>query len=308
MRLVVPLWSLAAASGLFVVAALVLLRLIREEEALAARLRWVRSGGRQFQPAAAASEHGPLVRLVEKVGGALTRSRLLPAKTLAELETVLSQAGMKNANRLALFVGAKAGLLLGIPLLLLLVLPGSLSTLTYDGLLAAGAGIGLLAPDYWIKRRRKSYLAALERGLADALDMMVICSEAGLGLEPAIERVGQEIAHAHTTVAEEFGITAGELRVLSDRRQALLNLGARTGIDSLKRLGATLVQTLQYGTPLAVALRTLSAELRAEALSRFEARAARLPVLLTLPMIIFILPCLFIVVGAPAAIQAFGGS
>lgn len=303
MRLPFPLWWIALGAALLVLVALVLLRLLRTEERLTERLQQVRTGGRrQVQPT---SDGGPVLRVLEAIGNALTRSRLLPARTLAELETVLSQAGMKGANRLGVFVGTKAvGLVLG-PLLGFLFLPHLFSPMIHNMMVAGCGVIGLLGPDQWIKRRRKNYLAALERGLADALDMMVICSEAGLGLEPSIERVGIEIAHAHATVSEEFATTAGELRVLSDRRQALLNLGARTGIDSLKRLGATLVQTLQYGTPLAVALRTLSAELRQEALTRFEARAARLPVLLTLPMILFILPCLFLVVGSPAAIQAF---
>lgn len=303
MRLVVPLWALALAAAALVGVALLLLRLLSKEERLTERLQQVRSGGqRQVQ---AGPEHGLLIRILESIGNALTRSRMLPARTLAELETVLAQAGMKSSNRLGVFVGTKAAGLLLSPLLAFLFLPHLFAPMIHNLMVAGFGVVGLLGPDWWIKRRRQNYLAALERGLADALDMMVICSEAGLGLEPSIERVGLEIAHAHATVAEEFATTAGELRVLSDRRQALLNLGARTGIDSLKRLAATLVQTLQYGTPLAIALRTLSAELRGEALTRFEARAARLPVLLTLPMILFILPCLFLVVGAPAAIQAF---
>jgi tight adherence protein C len=133
--------------------------------------------------------------------------------------------------------------------------------------------------------------------------MLVICSEAGLGLEPAITRVAAEIGHAHPAVAEELRLTASELRIVVDRRVALQNMGARTGLESLKRLGATLIQTLQYGTPLSQALRTLSAEMRTEALTKFEERAARLPVLLTLPMILFILPTVFAVVGGPAALK-----
>ncbi|MBV9734914.1 MAG: type II secretion system F family protein [Acidisphaera sp.] len=132
---------------------------------------------------------------------------------------------------------------------------------------------------------------------------MVICSEAGLGLEPAISRVAQEIRTAHRAVAEELAMTANELRVIADSRTALINAGTRTGIENIKRLAATLVQTMQYGTPLSQALRTLSAEMRQETLTRFEEKAARLPVLLTLPMIIFILPCVFMVVGGPAMLQ-----
>jgi tight adherence protein C len=143
----------------------------------------------------------------------------------------------------------------------------------------------------------------VERGLPDALDMLVICTEAGLGLEPAIDRVGREIGHSHVDVAEELLNAAREMRVNADRRAALMHMGSRTGLQSLRRLGVTLVQTLQYGTPLSQALRALSAEMRQEALTRFEARAGRLPALLTVPMIVFILPCVFMIVGGPAIVH-----
>jgi tight adherence protein C len=93
------------------------------------------------------------------------------------------------------------------------------------------------------------------------------------------------------------------MRVNADRRVVLMNMGKRTGLVSLRRLGVTLVQTLQYGTPLSQALRTLSMEMRQESLTRFEARAGRLPVLLTVPMIVFVLPCVFLIVGGPAVVH-----
>jgi tight adherence protein C len=139
--------------------------------------------------------------------------------------------------------------------------------------------------------------------LPDALDMLVICTEAGLGLELAIDRVGRELGAAHPDVAEELLNTAREMRVNADRRSTLMNMAARAGLPSLRRLAVTLVQTLQYGTPLSQALRTLSSEMRQEALTRFEARAGRLPALLTVPMILFILPCVFMVVGGPAVVH-----
>jgi tight adherence protein C len=143
----------------------------------------------------------------------------------------------------------------------------------------------------------------LEAGIADALDMLVICSQAGLGLEPALERVGREISFAHPAVAQELAQTSQDMRVNADRRLALTNLGKRTGLESLRRLSGTLVQTMQYGTPLSDALRALAAEHRQETLNRFETKAGRLSVMLTLPMIAFILPCLFMVVGGPAIVQ-----
>jgi tight adherence protein C len=163
--------------------------------------------------------------------------------------------------------------------------------------------VGLLLPDYAVRTLHKRHLAAVERGLPDALDMLVICTEAGLGLEPAIDRVGREIGYAHPDVAEELVNVAREMRVNADRRAALMNMSKRTGLASLRRLGITLVQTLQFGTPLSHALRTLSAEMRQEALTRFEARAGRLPTLLTVPMIVFILPCVFLIVAGPAVVH-----
>lgn len=132
---------------------------------------------------------------------------------------------------------------------------------------------------------------------------MVICAEAGLGFEPAINRVAAEIRQAHPAISEEFGKTASELRVAADSRMALINMGKRTGLESIKRMTSMLVQTMRYGTPLGDALRVLSAEMRQEMLIRYETRAARLPVLLTIPMILFILPCIFLIVGGPAVVQ-----
>jgi tight adherence protein C len=131
----------------------------------------------------------------------------------------------------------------------------------------------------------------------------VICAQAGLGLGPAIIRVAAEMQNSYREIAAELEKTANELQVMSDSRIAILNLGTRTGLDSLKRLSTTLAQTLQYGTPLSDALRVLSAEMRQEMLTRFEARAARLPVLLTMPTVIFIMPCVFLIAGGPAMIQ-----
>ena len=229
---------------------------------------------------------------------------LLSASTLEELELRLSTAGFRGRNALAAFIGAKLLALVGLPLLCWIVVARTAWSPSIRFAAIAGAGVvGLLLPDYVVRTLHKRHLKAVERGLPDALDMLVICSEAGLGLEPAIERVGREIGHAHQDVAEELLNVAREMRVNADRRVALMNMGTRTGLASLRRLGVTLVQTLQYGTPLSQALRTLSAEMRQEALTRFEARAGRLPALLTVPMIVFILPCVFLIVGGPAIVH-----
>jgi tight adherence protein C len=139
--------------------------------------------------------------------------------------------------------------------------------------------------------------------MPDALDLLVICAEAGLSLDRAIGQVGHVLRSSSPTVAEEFAATAAEMRVSAVRSQALENLARRAGIPSLRSMVAALNQSINFGTPLAESLRVVAAEMRAERLARFEERAARLPVLLTLPLMAFILPSLMIVIGTPLALR-----
>lgn len=243
-------------------------------------------------------------RALAFIGRVLAGSGLLPAATLEQLRGTLEGTILEGGNGLAIFIGAKAlllpsGTLLG-------WLAGGLAGL-HGGfhlmVTAAFCIAGLLAPDQTVRTLRRRYVAAVEAGLADALDMLVICAEAGLGLEAGIGRVALEMGKTRPATARELGITAREFRLVADRRRVLHALAARTGLPALRRLATTLIQATQFGTPLTQALRTLSAELRDEAMTRFEARAARLPVMLTLPMILFILPCVFIIAAGPAILQ-----
>lgn len=289
---------MAAAAG-------VLMRMMQEQARMQLRLQQIRGRGQELDVAAPRGHAGHSVRdAVEAMGLGLARSGLLSAKTVEGLKQTLASAGIRSSNALGLFVGSKLLLLALLPLLAFFLLPyAHLSPFMRNVGLAVSALVGMLGPDWYIGRRHKRYVKAVEAGLPDALDLMVICAEAGLGFEPAISRVSQEIRLAHAAISEELGQTANELRLIADARVVLLNMGGRTGLNSLRRVGATLAQTMQYGTPLSDALRVLSAEMRHEMMVRFEARAARLPVLLTLPMIVCILPCIFLIVGGPAAIQ-----
>jgi tight adherence protein C len=243
-----------------------------------------------------------LAGLLQRLGQALLNSGLLGATTLAQMRQTVSGAGFRGPHALAAFVGTKALLTCGLPIACWPLTVHAPPMLAY--LLLAGAAVaGLVAPDTLLRRIRDRHCAAVERGLADALDLMVICAEAGLALEAAVERVALEMRETNRAIAAEFSTTANELRVLPDRREALLNMGTRTALQPLQRLGGTLAQTLRYGSPLTQALRVLAAELRHETLMRFEARAARLPVILTLPTILFILPCIFLIVGGPAMLR-----
>jgi tight adherence protein C len=303
----IPWLAPVMAGGFAVVLGLALLlwRDMRRSERLSARLLMVRSGGGPVEtdPGAGPS---PLLRIITAIGEAIARSGALSTRTLAELRQTLHVAGFRGEHGLGLFVGTKLLLIVGLPLLVLI----AVWLLHFDvphpvAVAAVLAGVGLLAPDKVVRHLRTRYLRSLEDGMPDALDMMVICGQAGLGLESSIERVGVEIRHAHPVVAEELTRTAHEMQVNVDSRVALLNFGKRTGLESARRLSAMLIQSMQYGTPMALALRTLSAEQRQEMLVKYETKAGRLPVLLTLPMIIFILPCVFLVVAGPAIVDVY---
>jgi tight adherence protein C len=261
---------------------------------------------RALQPEMARIEgrrHNIFVSLLIFIGFFIVRSGLLSFRSLDETRHTLRSAGLRNDVTLGLFIGIKTVSWGGLALLGLGVarIAGFGVAATIGVPMATGI-VGLLLPDLVLKFRRSRFLKRLEAGLAEALDMLVICSDAGLSLDAGLTRVATDIAATHPAVAEEFKITNGELRMTDNASEALLNLGRRTGLDSLKRLGSTLVQTIQYGTPITQALRVLSSELREEQLTRFEERAARMPVLLTVPMILFILPCVFIIVGGPAGL------
>jgi len=280
----------------------VLVRLRRQERL---RLRLL-AARRPNDPAlkGPSQQVGGILGIIGAIGSGVARSGLLSQKTMAELTVTLGASGLRGPAALGVFVGAKLLLLVLLPLLTLVVLQRfHLSPLVRNVSVAGAALVGLLGPDWWVRRRHRQHLDAIQVGLPDALDLMVICAEAGLGFEPAINRVAIEIRQAHPAISDEFGKTARELRVVADSRLALDNMGARTGLESVKRMTSMLSQTMRYGTPLGDALRVLSAEMRHEMLMRFETRAARLPVLMTIPMILFILPCIFLIVGGPAVIQ-----
>ncbi|MDB5690322.1 MAG: type secretion system protein [Sphingomonas bacterium] len=157
------------------------------------------------------------------------------------------------------------------------------------------------APDYFVKNKVDKRSAAIRKGLPDALDLLVICAEAGLTVDAAFHRVAKELGRAYPELGDEFALTAIELGFLTDRRAAFENLAMRIDLEAVRGVVTTMIQTEKYGTPLASALRVLSAEFRNERMMRAEEKAARLPAIMTVPLILFILPVLFIVILGPAA-------
>jgi tight adherence protein C len=303
--------GLVGAVAFMAVATWALVAVGRREARLSARLLGVQRRLGVDQVVVTRTFRGSAVGALASIGQMLARSGVLSARTMAELEQTLLAAGFRGSNAIAVFVGAKLSLFFGGTALSIvavwvlgvavLVLGVAQPFASFAPVLAAI--LGLLLPDIIARRLRRRYITQLEAGLSDALDLLVICGEAGLPLEGSIERVAHEIQAANRAVATEFSLCASELRILSDRRLALLNMADRTGLEPIRRMATSLVQSLQYGTPLTQVLRGLAAELRQEQLVKFEGKAAKLPVLLTVPMIVFILPTLFLVVGGPAMLM-----
>jgi tight adherence protein C len=165
------------------------------------------------------------------------------------------------------------------------------------------AMLGFFAPGVFIRNLITKRQKQLQLGLPDALDLLVICAEAGLSLDASLTRVSRELEPTWPEISEEFGITAAELTFLPERRQAFENLNGRTNLATIRGVVNTLLQTAKFGTPLAQSLRVLAAEYREARITRAEEKAARLPAMLTVPMILFILPTLFIVLLGPAALN-----
>ena len=173
--------------------------------------------------------------------------------------------------------------------------------------IAAGLGsLGYYAPAIFIRNRITKRQLAIRRSWPDALDLLLITVESGMGIEAAFRKVGEEIAVQSPEIAEEILLTTAELSYLQDRRQAFQNLGLRTGVDGVRPVVPSQIQAEKYGTPVGQALRVMAQENRDMRMADAEKRAAALPPKLTVPMILFFLPVLFAVIVTPAAIQIAG--
>ncbi len=166
---------------------------------------------------------------------------------------------------------------------------------------AAMLVLGYKGADIYLSNLISKRSDAVRKGLPDALDLLVICAEAGLTVDTSFNRVAKELGRAYPELGDEFALTAIELGFLSERRMAFENLAYRVNLDAVRGVVTTMIQTEKYGTPLASALRVLSAEFRNDRMMRAEEKAARLPAIMTIPLILFILPTLFIVILGPAA-------
>lgn len=247
---------------------------------------------------------GVLLGAMGRVGEALRGTILFSRRDAATIERAAQSAGLDARRAGAAVIGTKALLLMLCPVLAYVC--ASMLGFGLRGQLVsvlAAALLGSMAPNWLLASVQRSYASGLRKGLPDAMDLMVVCTEAGLGLESALERVSVELRPSAPGVAMEFGLLVQDLRLTVDRRAALQKFGDRSAVEGFRRLSATLSQTLKYGTPLGQALRVLAAEMRQARLIRIEEKAARLPALLSLALVAFILPCLFIVLAGPAAMR-----
>ena len=165
------------------------------------------------------------------------------------------------------------------------------------------AYFGMYSPNLFLKNKIQRRQLSIKRAFPDALDLLLICVESGMSIEAAFRKVSEEIGSQSVALAEEFTLTTAELSYLPDRRQAYENLGQRTGLEGVRAVCLALQQSERYGTPLGTTMRVLAQENRDMRMSEAEKKAAGLPPKLTVPMIVFFLPVLFVAILGPAAIR-----
>jgi tight adherence protein C len=242
----------------------------------------------------------------DRVRSILSSFKMLQDDQLKKTQMRLMQAGIRTKDLAFFIIFARFVL----PLILGMVAVVMIYALDYFPewswwrryMTVAGILLGSYkAPDIWLKNKVTKRSHAVRKGLPDALDLLVICAEAGLTVDAAFSRVARELGKAYPELGDEFGLTAIELGFLNERRQAFDNLANRVDLEAVRGVVTTMIQTEKYGTPLASALRVLSAEFRNDRMMRAEEKAARLPAIMTIPLIVFILPTLFVVILGPAA-------
>ncbi|MDB5700244.1 MAG: type secretion system family protein [Sphingomonadales bacterium] len=242
----------------------------------------------------------------DKMRSFLSSLKVLQDSQLKSAQLRLMQGGIRSKDMAIAVIFARLVLpiVFGGAMILYVYVMGGFplwSPLKRYGIVAATLVMSYKAPDIFVNNIVKKRTDAIRKGLPDALDLLVICAEAGLTVDAAFGRVAKELGRAYPELGDEFALTAIELSFLTDRRSAFDNLAMRVPLDAMKGVVTTMIQTEKYGTPLASALRVLSAEFRNERMMRAEEKAARLPAIMTIPLIMFILPVLFIVILGPAA-------
>jgi tight adherence protein C len=256
--------------------------------------------------AATANQRAPLTEVTGWLSslGAYYR-RLYSPENLEELRAVVQSAGFNPHRAVPILLGAKSASLFLFPIaaLFLAIILGK----TPRGLMIftlLGLAIGVVAPELILSALRRRFSAAIRRGAPDALDLLVVCSEAGMGLESALERVAHEMARSNPEMSRLLFALLDDLRILPNRRDAFEKLAAKS--EAMRRFGTMISQSLQYGTPLSQALRAIANELRRESIIKLEERAHKLAAKLTAPMVVFMLPAVFVVIAGSSYLRLMG--
>lgn len=246
-----------------------------------------------------------ILDMVRHLGVVVARkTSLFSQEEMQKFSQALSFAGFDARRNLPLLLGGKVVLAIVVPLLTYLLCV-ALHIHGFLELIAIGLSIilGLRGAQLIIDFIGKPYLRQVRKGVPDAIDLLVISVESGLGLEASLMRVATEMNRSNRPTAMQLAALAEDLRVMPDRQMAFDNLRTKGADDSMQRLGAILSQSMQFGTPLAQALRAVSEELRRQRIILLEERANKLPVLLILPLVLFIMPCVVIVMVGPSVIS-----
>ncbi len=299
--------AVAAAAVFFAIYAAVTVR-----DPMAKRVKALNERREQLKAGITASTTKKRAKIVrqndttDRMRNVLSTLKVLQDTQVKEAQQKLAQAGVRSKDMAFLIIfsrlvmpiilgGGAALAIYGFDYL------GDWSDLKRFGVFAGATILGYKGADIYVNNMIAKRTDAIRKGLPDAIDLLVICAEAGLTVDTAFGRVAKELGSAYPELADEFSLTSIELGFLTERRQAFENLSYRVALEHVKGVVTTMIQTEKYGTPLASALRVLSAEFRNDRMMRAEEKAARLPAIMTIPLILFILPTLFIVILGPAA-------
>ena len=245
-----------------------------------------------------AEERPPIRERLQQALDPISRALPVSPADVSQTRAWLIQAGYRDARHVNIYFGLRA-LFAGLGLAVVVLLTGFDSPMLLVGVPA----LGLFIPRFFLKRAMQERQRRIRLGLPDALDLTVICVEAGLALDQAMMRVGEDLRHAHPELSAEFHLFNLETRAGKPRVEALRNLAARTGVEDIRSLVGTLIQTDLFGTSVAQALRVHSDSLRTERRQRAEEQAAKTTVKMIIPLVLFVLPSLIFVTVGPAVIQ-----
>ncbi len=236
----------------------------------------------------------------------LRLGNMLPAspKDVTIVQRRLIRAGFRQDNALRTLYGAKVACAVVLPVIATFVVSGQDTDTTYKaGMVLAAAALGFFLPNEYVQIMARRRQAAINKGLPNALDLMVVCVESGLGLDQAILQVARELQHAHPEISEEFGLVNLELKAGKRRVESLRNLVERTNVEELKKLVAVLIQADRFGTGVAASLRGHADYMRVQARQAAEEKASKLGVKLVFPIFFCILPSLFVVTVGPVIVR-----